>query len=382
MLLALLLCCAGPSDSGEDGATDGGAADGGAADGGASDGGAADGGGGDGGGSDGGGSDGGGTSGDCASLTWREDASVFIDTQAELASFCESWNAVRGDLVVDVGGQEDPITELDGIGCLCEVDGDLVITGDSEADGREPVAAPPHVTGDIELYALQRVGGDLRISHHPNLGYVEGLRALIEVGGDLVIEDNPTQQVASFYALQRVGGEVVVRDMEKLLILRLPAATHLGGLQVGAEGDAVTTWYLVEVLLTDLVEVTGDLRLVGARNLSYLGAPALTTVGGALHLQDTCETLADFPALASAGSLTLTGMCALADLSGFAALAALTGQDEGGHSLRLAADDHLDADEIDAFVAQLSSLGTGIVDVENQGSCADAMAAYGQGYCD
>ena len=375
-LLLLTLSC-GDKDASDDtaGPTGGGHGDGGATDGGT---------GGDGG--DGGTTDGG-TTGACDAPTWRTEAQVRIDTQAELSTFCGSWNAVDGDLWVDVGGKEDPITELDGIGCLCEVTGDLVITGDSdleEASAAGPSAAPPppHVTGDIELYTLTRVGGDLRISHHPNLGYVEGMRALVEVGGDLVLTGNPTQQVASFYALQRVGGTVQVSDMEKLLILRLPLLTSLGGLQIGAEGDAATTYYLVEVLLTSLEAVTGDLRIVGPRNLASLQAPALTTVGGALHLQDTCETVPAFDALTSVGSLTLAGMCALTDLSGFAALGAITGQDEAGSSLRLAGDDHLDQDEIAAFLSQLGSTGTGTVDTANGGTCADALAPYGEGYCD
>jgi hypothetical protein len=267
-----------------------------------------------------------------------------------------------------------------------------VITGDSvaegwaaqgwAAEGWAPGAAPPHVTGDIELYALRRVGGDLRISHHPNLGYVEGLGALTEVGGDLVLQANPTQQVASFYVLERVGGVLRVAGLDKLVLLRLPALASAGGLSLGEEGQAGSTGILVEVQLTALAEVSGDLRLTGARNLPVLRAPALTRVGGALHVQDTCETTLDLPALASAGSLTLVGMCALTDLAGLASLTALTGQDDRGYSLRLAADEHLDGDEILAFLGRLTTSGTGVVDVDNAGSCAEALAAYGQGYCD
>ena len=398
MLLALLLCCGAasspdgalPGDGGGTGGSDGGGGDGGGT--GGSDGGGGDG---DGGGTsgDGGGGtagDGGSSGGDCATLSWRTEERVFIDTQAELSTFCAKWNAVEGDLVVDVGGELDPITQLDGIGCLCQVQGDLVITGDSslEDGGLEDSAledsapTPPHVTGDVELYALQRVGGDLRLTHHPNLSSVEGLGALTEVGGDLVLQGNPSQQVASFYALERVGGSVVVRDMEKLLLLRLPVVQALGGLEVGTEGDAGSAPYLVQVQLTALQEVEGDLRLVGLGNLDALEAPTLTTVGGALHLAESCELVPELDALDAVGSLTLSALCAVTDLSGLPALRRLTGQDATGHSLRVEATEHLDAAELDALLDQLELLGTGAIDIENAGTCAEAMADYGTGWCD
>lgn len=313
----------------------------------------------------------------CETRRWHPDGAVRIDTQAGLAPFCEQYNAVDGDLFVDVGGVEDPITELDGIKCLCEVTGDLTITGDASA----PVPdGPPHVTGDIELSVLERVGGDLVLSSHPNLSYVEGLRGLTEVGGDIVISGSPDLQVASFYALQRLGGALRVHDMDKQLILRLPNATTIGGLELGAPGDAGTLFFLVELKLDDLQEIEGDVEIHGTRNLALLAAPALTRIGGALALEGACQAKLSLPLLEEVGSLVLTGHCALADLAGLPALARVTGQDDQGRSLQLSANSGLSADELAAFVAGLSITGGGTV-VAEAGSCETVMADFGAGYC-
>ncbi len=356
------------------------------------------------------GADGGADSGatGCDSRAWRKDAEVRLAHQADVDGFCDSYNAVDGDLVVDVGSTDDPITQLDGIGCLCEVTGSLTITGDGDKappldkTGAPPHGAqpgerggqtvdsasravplpPPHVTGDIELTALERVGGDLAITWHPSLTYVEAMRALREVGGDIILAGNPELQVTSFYGLERLGGRLILRQQDKQLILRIPQATTIGGLDLGEAGDAATMSYLVEVKLDALQEVTGDVRLIGPRNLALLSAPQLTRIEGGLHIEAACRTALSLPVLQSAGSVVLDGMCALQDLTGMPALRQLTGQDADGTSLRLHADEGLDADEIAAFVSQLEDTGPGAVDVDNTGTCADVMAAYGEGYCD
>ncbi|RME22595.1 MAG: hypothetical protein D6798_15415, partial [Deltaproteobacteria bacterium] len=118
LLLPLLACTPAPvdDDSGEGGArTDGGAHDAGAGDGGAVDGGGADSG-----------------APGCDTRAWWSAPEVRLEHQAEVDAFCTRYNAVDGDLVVDVGADEDPITQLDGIGCLCEVSGSLTITGDGD----------------------------------------------------------------------------------------------------------------------------------------------------------------------------------------------------------------------------------------------------------
>ncbi|RME22291.1 MAG: hypothetical protein D6798_16150, partial [Deltaproteobacteria bacterium] len=245
-----------------------------------------------------------------------------------------------------------------------------------------PPSPPPHVTGDIELTALERVGGDLVITWHPSLTYVEAMRALREVGGDIVLAGNPQMQVTSFYGLERLGGRLILRQQDKQLILRLPAATTIGGLDLGEPGDARTLAYLVEIKLDALQEVTGDIRVVGPRNLAVLSAPALTTIAGSLHVEAACRTTLSLPVLESVGSLVLDGLCALEDFAGLPALRQLTGEDEEGRSLWLHADDGLDSDEIAGFLAGLHALGTGTVDAGNTESCATVLAAYGDGYCD
>jgi len=311
--------------------------------------------------------------GDCDAPTLHPDEDVFINSQTEIDAFCGIASAVAGDLVVDVGTVEDPITELDGMACLCEVGGDFFLTGDSSAP------PPPHVTGDIELEALRRVGGDFVLSHHPNLDYVQSLVSLTEVGGDLRIEENPNLQVAKFFALERVGGTVVVAGTDRLLILGLSAASSLGGIELGAAGDADTLYFFVELGLEALIEVTGDVRVVGPRNLGLVKAEALERIDGTLHLEASCVTTPRLPALESVGQLHLEGNCALTDLSGFGALTTVTGTDDEGRSVVLSAN-AIPSDTAAAFVAGLSLAGE--ASIEAEASCDEVMAAYGDGYCD
>jgi len=322
---------------------------------------------------DGGDDTGGSLVGDCDAPTVHPDEDVFIDSQTEVDAFCGVASAVTGDLVVDVGTVEDPITELDGIGCLCEVGGDFFLTGDSSAP------PPPHVTGDIELEELRRVGGDFVLSHHPNLDYVQSLVSLTEVGGDLRIEHNPNLQVAKFFALERVGGTVVVTGTDRLLILGLSAATSLGGVELGSAGDADTLYFFVELGLEALVEVTGDLRVVGPRNLGLVKAEVLERIDGALHLEAACVTTLRLPALESVGQLHLVGNCALTDLEGLGALTTVTGIDDEDQSVMLSAN-AIPADTAADFVAGLSLAGEAVIDTET--SCDEVLAAYGESFCD
>lgn len=395
LLLALGLgaCVPGCSGGGSDTAG-GGSGSGSGADGGGSGGGSGSGSGGSEGSGSGDGSDTGNRFTDCEELVAVE-GPVIISAQAELAGFCASWNAVDGDLYLDVGAAEDPITELDGIKCLCAVEGDLTITGDSSqtpppgsaaapatqpAPPPAPEVVPPHVVGDIELILLERVGGDLVLTHHPQLDFVQSLVALREVGGDIVLRDIPNLQVIKFFGLETLGGRLVVEDMGKLLVVGMEAATSVGGLQLGAAGDAETLYFLVELGLGSLEEVTGDVRLVGPRNLPLLRAPELTRIGGALHLEGSCVTFPSLGALTEVGSLHLEGNCGLTSLSGLGALQAVTSTDEDGHAVVIAAQADLDPEETQAWLDGLD-LQAGDASVDLETPCTEVMAAYGEGYC-
>ncbi len=371
--LLFLLACGQGSGGADSGSSVGDGGDAGAGD---------DGGSGDGGstGDDGGGDDTGGEEPDCSELSYTDSGPVLISTQSELEGFCDSWNAVDGDLYLDVGSAEDPITELDDIKCLCAVEGDLTITGDSSQTAPPEGAPPPHVVGDIELSLLERVGGDLVLSHHPQLDFVQGLVALEEVGGDVILRDIPNLQVIKFFGLQTVGGDIVVEEMDKLLIMGFEAATSIGGLRLGEAGDAQSMFFLVELGMGSLETVTGDLRVVGPRNLPLLQAPSLVTIGGALHLEASCFTQPSFAALESVGSLHLEGNCGLSSLAGLGSLSTVTGADDDGHAVVIAAQADLDPEETEAWVAGLD-LQSGEVLLDLSTECAEVMADYGEGYC-
>ena len=306
----------------------------------------------------------------CETLTWNTEPVVELTTQAELDVFCDSANAVQGDLWVDLGDPVDPITALDGIKCLCEVEGDVNIVANELVAAGPP---PPHVTGDIELPILSRIGGSFRVSKHPFLTYVGSLWELQSVGGDLIIEDNPLLAVVAFYALTEVGGAVRISGLDSLTVLRLPYVTSAGRLQIGAEGQALPL--VVEVNLDAMQTVDEDLEVLGTGHLSRLSAPALTAVGGDLRFEATCNATPALPALTEARSLRLVGNCGLDDLSGLSALVSLGGTDDAGDGLRVEGNPELEQAELDAFLNQISTAGPAAV--EAGGDCAAAITAGG-----
>ena len=65
---------------------------------------------------------------DCETLHWRTEADILLTHQEQVDAFCFEWNAIDGNLTIDLDGDPDsPIWELDGISCLCEVTGDVEI---------------------------------------------------------------------------------------------------------------------------------------------------------------------------------------------------------------------------------------------------------------
>jgi len=302
---------------------------------------------------------------DCEQRFWAEGGSVVLGTETETSAFCDSYNAVQGDLVVELGRQDDPIQTLDGISCICEVTGSIEIfyLGVEQAGEGPP---PPHASADLELDNLRTVGGDLLVHHVPGITSVEGIYQLESVGGDLILETNGALGVVAFDSLQTVGGRLALLDLDQLQALIAPLLSQAGSIEIG-DGS---TWHsqFVYLSLESLAQVEGALVVSGVPRLNSLKASALGSVGEEVRLGSTCEATLDLPSLASAGSFSLLGNCGLEDLAGVAALETLTGAAEQT-VLNLAWNDGLDAQELEQFQSGLSLAGSATVQPGGEGGC-------------
>lgn len=262
-----------------------------------------------------------------------------------MSQFCEQYNAIEGDLRVELGADEDPIMTLDGISCLCEVTGSVEIfyLGVAEGQAGPP---PPHVSADLELDNLHEVGGDFYVHHVPGITSVEGVYQLEQVGGDLVLESNQAVGTVVFDSLVAVGGRLAMVDQGQLQALSAPKLQQAGSVEIGT-GE---TWHsrFVYLGLGGLVSVAGDFSVTGVPDLGELKAEALGAVGGTVRLDSTCDATLNLPLLETAGSLHLLGQCGLDNLDGLSALASLSGSDEP-YWLDLSFNDGLDDQEIYAF---------------------------------
>lgn len=317
---------------------------------------------------------------DCTSLSWYE-GDVRLQQQSDVDGFCSTHNAISGDLSIDVSLNDDTITELDGIGCLCVVEGDLLLTSDGKIE--DPAAPPPpHITGDLELSLLQRIGGDFSLINLPLLTYLQELWSLQEVGGDILIDGCPELQYSSLYTLETVGGSITLRNLSKLLVFRLPSLSSAESIRLGSTGDGESLYFLAELALTSLTRLSGDLSLTGTRNLGLLSAPALTDIDGALHIEAACSLRPALPVLSELGSLHIEGACGVSDFTGVPALTTLTGTDDAGYSFWLSASEAVDDKEIEDFLGALSAPPPGAIFTDVSTTCADVLSAYGETFCE
>ena len=131
--------------------------------------------------------------------------------------------------------EDETIKELDGLSCMCEITGSLTISHTSAGEG----VAPPHASTDLELEAIERIGGDLAILEVPGLTTLRGMRGLAEVGGDIRVKDNRSLLGIRFGVLERLGGVMSITGNTELSYLLLPALETAGGITLG---DGVT-WH-------------------------------------------------------------------------------------------------------------------------------------------
>jgi len=282
---------------------------------------------------------------DCDQRFWASGEPLVLNTETETAEFCDQYNAVEGDLRVELGTDEDPIMTLDGISCLCEVTGSIEIFYLGVASGTAG-PPPPHISADLELDNLRAVGGDFYVHHVPGISSVEGVYQLETVGGDLILESNQSVGTVVFDSLISVGGRFAMLDMVQLQAVSVPRLIQSGSLEIGASN----TWHsrFVYLGVRGLNVVEGDFSVVGVPKLGELEAEALGSIGGALRLDSTCAADLNLPVLEEAGSLHLLGQCGLAGFEGLSSLARLTGSQEE-YRLELSYNDGLDLQEVSEF---------------------------------
>lgn len=260
-----------------------------------------------------------------------------LRSDSDIEDFCGRFTAVEGNL--SVGGE---VADLSGLSCLQTVSGSLSISSallqtTAGLDGLSAVGGGLLIGGEalttVEGFAgLAAIGGDLRIDGAPALGTLAGLEGLETVGGDVVIASLPTlSSWAGMASLQTVGGELRI---ESLVGLRaapaFPGLVELPALTLRETGFVCPSF----PALSSAGEITIDGCGEGVVDL----LPALISVQGPLELTlgEGVLSLTLAPGLTSVGGLHLS-LAGVSTLDDFAALEAITGDLAIVDSLRLTA---------------------------------------------
>ena len=210
------------------------------------------------------------TPGDCETGVVHHMGNVTITSDDEAEGFCDSFNAIAGNLSVS------GVSTLEPLACLCSVQGGVTIAQSPDL---------PHVDGLSQLEQLAW----LSIVDNAGLTSIAGLASLAFVMGNLEIHSNPLLvSLSGLDGLQSVSGFFLLYGNRSL--------TDLDGLgSLSSVG-----WYLA-------IEQDDGL-------LSLDGATALRSVGGNLHISDD-DLLTSLSGLHGieqlGGDLIVTGNAAL-----------------------------------------------------------------------
>ena len=116
-------------------------------------------------------------------------------TDPKFENLCRHYNVVGGDLTIYAG------ESLEGLSCLCEVEGDLSLEWGTEFES----------LAGLDL--LSAVGGTLSIVGIDDLTTLDGLGALWEIGADLNLDaNNRLSDATALYGLGTIGGDVMITD--------------------------------------------------------------------------------------------------------------------------------------------------------------------------
>lgn len=191
---------------------------------------------------------------------WEGDA-----TAADVAGFCEAFcrRYLTGSLVIE----DSALTDLDALGCVSHIAGDLVIGGvgldGARGSAHRGNAALRSLDG---LAHLSAVGGDLVIEGNDALTSLAGLGSLASVGGDLSVSYQiGLSALSGLERLAFVRGDVFLYDDDGLETL-----SGLGGLVSIGGGLAIGE----SVALRDVTALYPLARVGG--NVAIFGNQLLT----------------------------------------------------------------------------------------------------------
>jgi hypothetical protein len=273
-----------------------------------------------------------------------------------MASFCDSWNAVYGDLIVHAQDAED----LAGLACVQHVAGDLRLDDLPSLTAIElpwlrTVGGQLTVQGDpalasLSLPRLRGVGGGIAFQYLPQLGALE-LPAL-QVGGSFLAVYQSGMTSLSFPALTSLGAEQ--RRAEDVLYLRInrnletaafPRLEWLAGVLKVSSNDALTG-----LTFDALAEIGGGAYISFSNVFRELTLPP-RTIDGFLYLQHSHLERFSLPCLES-----VTADLAVNDNVDLGALHLPLLASVGGR-FDVQQNPQLPQDAVDALLAQLTSLG-------------------------
>jgi len=249
---------------------------------------------------------------DGADLTCQDaggyDGDLLLQSEKDLAGFCDSYIAVCGDLTLlgEVG------KSLDDLSCVLRVTGDLTLatTGLAaaslpsleEVDGTLELDAPEGLQS-LDLAALAAVGGSLSMSEAESLTKLD-LSSLSSIGTDLDLQQLALLEALDLAALGSLGGELVV--VENALLASLSLGSLPAAVAITLPDNpllAVLDLGLLEQTKSDVTLQANDglLDLSGLAGLLYVGANL--TISDHLLLAD----ISDLHGLQSiGGDLTIT----------------------------------------------------------------------------
>ncbi|WP_168210567.1 receptor L domain-containing protein [Persicimonas caeni] len=177
-----------------------------------------------------------------------------IDDSADMQHIRDfSCERTRGSIYV-VGVDT---TDLSTLGSLRQIEGDLVIRSNT------------HLESLAGLENLEAVGGDLHITHNPNLFSARQLNKLTRVEGELRFEKLPKLAAITGHAqLETVGRGLVIAENDSLTHLQAfrSLETVRGDLRIDSN------WRLESIAQLDPKTITGDLRISHNPVLGSLGS--------------------------------------------------------------------------------------------------------------
>ena len=213
-----------------------------------------------------------------------------IHDATDMAALCASWDGVDGILRITNAGA---VTNLEGMGCLCEVTGQFVLShlanlGSFEGlDNLESVGALYIQENDaavLDGFPRLETVTDYVTVYYNDFVEVSGFPELTTVGGTLAFNGNfLLGAITGFSSLTSVGGEVTLGNISPALqdISGLSSLDSVGGLSVS--GTTLTDL----VPLQGITWVGGDVSIQNNTLLPTVEASALVGAIGAANIAGT-----------------------------------------------------------------------------------------------